>query len=551
MDQQTQIPSKPTEPGESRPVLIVGAGPTGLTAALELMRFGIAVRLVDRLPAPATTTRAHSVQTRTLELFEQRGLTQQMLPLGNPATAANLYGGGKQLGKIDLTQIKSRYNYTFLLAQVRIEHLLRERLAEQGVAVEQGTELVAFAQLPSEERPGTSDGVRAMLRHPGGRVEELAAAYLICAEGAHSTIRPTSGLQFEGKSLEQSYVLADLSLDGDLPENELVIFAADHGFLAVFPLGGGTFRLVATDPARHAKTDPAPALAELQQIYDQDAALPARLRDLTWSSRYVINSRLIHALRVGNVFFGGDAAHIHSPVGGQGMNTGIQDMINLSWKLALVLQGRAVPELLDTFEADRLPIIRNVVTKTEAATEALNSASPLTHQLITHLAPLALGTHLVQQLATGLLSETALHYRASPLSQTGYAPGALRAGDRVPDLLVRWNTDSAGEAEPQETPLYALLDPSRFILLVAGPDHPEHLPADWEQQLRPWQGLLLTHHLSAPLAAEDKSRFTSAFGRGPGLWLVRPDAYFGFVAGAASLPALLAWLTRWLPVADA
>jgi 2-polyprenyl-6-methoxyphenol hydroxylase-like FAD-dependent oxidoreductase len=279
---------------EVKPVLIVGAGPTGMTAAMELSRCGVPVRIVDKLPAPSTTSRALAVQARTLELFEQRGLIQEMLRIGNQGTAATIYGNGKCLGKVHLGEIKSRYNFVLLLSQSETERILREQLARQGVLIERGTEMINFAQLESSSQPGLNGGVKAVLRNSEGALEELEAAYLISAEGAHSMVRRTLNLQFQGKSLEQSYALADLHLDGDLPDDELSIFTAEHGFLAVFPMGERHFRFIATDPEKHAKTDDEPTLEELQKIYDEDSHIPVRLRDMTWSSRFRINSRMLH-----------------------------------------------------------------------------------------------------------------------------------------------------------------------------------------------------------------------------------------------------------------
>ena len=534
---------------EVKPVLIVGAGPTGMTAAMELLRFGVPVRIVDKLLEPSTTSRALAVQARTLELFEQRGLIQEMLQIGNPAKAATIYGNGKCLGKVHLGEIKSRYNYILLISQGETERILREQLDRQGVAIERGTEMINFSQLESSQL-GLNGGVKAVLRNRERALEELEAAYLISAEGAHSTVRHTLNLQFQGKSRRQSYALADLHLDGDLPDDELSIFTAAHGFLGVFPMGNRHFRFIATDPEKHEQTDDDPTLAELQTLYDADSHIPVRLRDLTWSSRFRINSRMLNTLREHRIFFGGDAAHVHSPAGGQGMNTGIQDMIDLSWKLAMVWQGKATPELLNTYEEERLPIIRSIVSKTEAATDALNSDSPIVHQLITHIAPVLLSTQFVQQLSTGLISEVAANYRESSLSHTHQAHGTLRAGDRLPDLdVLVWDSNVSEETQPREEQLYKLLDPSHFTLLLVGDPKTSALSPIWNEHLTRWQHILRTKRIAAaPTQPEAKVQFHQDFGSGQSFVLVRPDSYLGFV-GNQDMPALTEWLNRWLPLA--
>ncbi len=258
---------------------------------------------------------------------------------------------------------------------------------------------------------------------------------------------------------------------------------------------------------------------------------------------------MLHTLRSDRIFFGGDAAHIHSPAGGQGMNTGIQDAIDLSWKLAMVWQGKATPELLDTYEEERLPLIRSIVSKTEAATDALNSNSPIVHQLITYIAPVLLNTHFVQQLSTGLISEVAANYRTSSLSQTQHARGDLRAGDRLPDLdVLVLSRDALDDAQPHGSRLYKLLDPSRFTLLVTDSESTMNLPPTWENRFNPWQEFLKLQRIAPALTQpEAKVQFDSSFGRGQSLLLVRPDSYLGFVGDLDASSALTAWLSRWFP----
>ena len=221
-----------------------------------------------------------------------------------------------------------------------------EQLNRQGVKIERAVEFIALTQ----ER----DGVSAVLRSGDGSEEVLDASYLIAADGSHSAIRNKLGLRFTGRSLTQNYVLGDLHLAGNVPQDQLSIFLARNGFLAVFPMGDGRFRFMATDPVGITGDTGDPTLEDIQSLYDRTVHLPVRLYNLNRSSRFRINSRHMTKLREGRVFFGGDAAHVHSPAGGQGMNAGIQDMINLSWKLAMVLNGRARPELLDTYQSDRL-----------------------------------------------------------------------------------------------------------------------------------------------------------------------------------------------------
>lgn len=489
------------------PVLIVGGGPTGLTAALELSRLGVEVRIVDRALTPSTTSRALGVQARTLELLRPRGVGDDMLRLGNRAHRTALHANGRRIAAIDFTGMASEYNYILMLAQSETERLLAERLLDQGVPVERG---VSFETLNED------DGcVHVGLRHPDGTRENVAATYVIAADGSHSPIRKALGLPFEGRPLEQRYVLGDVHVAGAMPDDQLSIFLALTGFLAVFPMGEGRFRFMATDPDGVAGDDGEPTIEDIQALYDRTVHIPATLYGMSWSSRFRINSRHMSALRNGRVFFGGDAAHVHSPAGGQGMNAGIQDMINLSWKLAMVHRGLARPELLDTYESDRLPVIEQLVAMTERATKMFNSTSPLAHGLLTRIAPIALSRRAVQRTAAPRLGQIAASYRGAPLAAGGGRLGGIRAGDRVPDVRTT------------EGRLYDVIDTARLTLLVT--DEPPCPLAGFE-------GAVTVRRLEAlPGLLPDV-----------GWLLVRPDGYLAAAGESRDADRLTAWLGRWL-----
>jgi 2-polyprenyl-6-methoxyphenol hydroxylase-like FAD-dependent oxidoreductase len=530
------------------PVLIVGAGPTGMTAALELSRLGVAVRLIEKVPAPPPAaappperSRAIGVQARTLELLEMRGLSEELLRSGHPTRGASIYGGGRLLLHFDFSRIDSRHRYLLFVSQMETERILREAIEKLGVAIERGVELVGFAQDPQTIDPSP---VTVVLRHPDGRLEQTRAPWLIDAEGAHSTVRATLDLPFEGRTMDETYALGDVRVDGDLAEDAFHIFSTEFGFLGLFPLGHRRFRIIAGVPPSKARGGAAPVMADLQAIYDERSPIAARFSDLGWASWFRINSRVVPHLRMGRVLLGGDAAHIHSPAAGQGMNTGIQDMINLAWKLALVMQGQAPEALLDTYEQERLPVVRDVVRKTEKITDLMTSRRPLVRSLLRHLAPRLGRVGPLQRMVPFRVSQIAIGYRRSPLSAHHGRAGRLHAGDRVPDVPVLSRVAPGGAW--QERPLFGLLDPLRWTLLVVHPEVSDAASDASGEAVRPWPAIRVVG-IAPPSDAAARARFRATFGRSRGVLLVRPDGYVGFVGGEhASARHLDAYCRRWL-----
>ena len=521
------------------PVLIVGAGPTGLTAALELSRFGLPVRIFDKRKEPATTSRAIGVQARTLELLGQRGLAEEMVRLGNPASGGSVYGDGQRLFRLDFGHVESRYNFVLMLSQAETERILTEAIARDGVAIERGVELVGLSQ---DATSRDASPVNAVLRHPDGRLEVARSPWLIDAEGAHSLVRATLDLPFAGRTLNETYALGDLYVDGDLTPRDLHVFSSEHGFLAMFPLGGRHFRLIASHPFSKPEKGTEPSLEELQRIYDQRSHIPARLHDLIWGSWFHINSRMVPHLKVGRLFLGGDSAHIHSPAGAQGMNTGIQDMINLGWKLALVTRGEATPALLDTYEQDRLPVIRGVLSDTEKLTGVIGSENHLVRGLFNHVSPLIMKAGLVREKAPERMSQVALGYRDSPLSSNHLHPGDLHAGDRVPDLPARLRVGD----EWREGRVLDALDPLRFVLLVARGETTATLDPGLGEVVAGWGDLARLVEIAPPDESAGAARYRATMGHGSSVFLARPDGYVGLAAlDKAAARELAAYRAKW------
>jgi 2-polyprenyl-6-methoxyphenol hydroxylase-like FAD-dependent oxidoreductase len=453
---------------------------------------------------------------------------------GAESTISNgsIYGGGKRVFRLDFGHVESRYPFMLLISQAETERILREAVARQGVTPEWNTELVGIGQdaLSHDASP-----VQGILKLADGSLQRVAAPWLISAEGAHSLVRTTLDLPFEGHTREEQYAL------GDLPDSDIQIFSSDHGFMALFPMGGEHFRLIASNPLSEPSKDAEPSLDELQRIYDKRSHIPARFHDLTWSSWFRINSRMVSRLKVGRLLLGGDAAHIHSPAGAQGMNTGIQDMINVSWKLAMVVNGQAPSSILDTYEADRLSVMRGVLFRTDTLTNVIGTENPIVRTLFNHLGPFIGGAELVQENATAGMSQVALNYRNSSLSEDHRHGGALRAGDRVPDMPVRLRSDGNWE----ETTLLSALDASHLTLVAAVPDGTT-LPSSLKACVPE------IRFVEIAADAKDAARFETTFGKAGAAVLVRPDGYAGLTSPISSAADhLAAYRRKWFSASAA
>ncbi|MGW8884604.1 FAD-dependent monooxygenase [Streptomyces sp. NPDC055749] len=415
-------------------VLIVGAGPVGLSAAAELRRHSVRCRLVDRLPARLPYAKAVGIQPRTLEIWDRMGLARTVLEAAVPMRGQLIYVNGREQARINLA-LPPEVPYGFAaLPQYETERLLEEYVAALGTPIERGTELLSFTQ--------DADGVTARLGTASGAAEEVRARYLIGCDGAHSNVRKGLGLAFEGGAFPEEYMLADVEADWDLPHGYGVRSShrSDDGstddLLVCIPLpGAGRYRMSmlvppelstgATDqaPGRAGEVahglegGRAPELSHIQAVVDRLAPRQAALSRMRWSSVFRISHRIVDRYADGRVFVAGDAAHIHPPTGAQGMNTGIQDACNLAWKVALVIRGEAGPALLASYDAERRPVGEEVVGRTvRHATHGIETDPDNPRTLMLREAQLL------------------VDYRSGPLAGSPYGPAdAPQPGDRAPD----------------------------------------------------------------------------------------------------------------------
>ena len=413
---------------ERTDVLVIGAGPTGLVLALWLERQGVRVRIVDQAPGPGTTSRALGVQARTLELYRQLDLTDDLLDAGHRVPAVNLWTGGRQRARLAFETIGAGltpYPYMLIYPQDAHERLLEQRLLARGIRVERETTLVGLAQ--------DDDGVHARLRHADGSESTCQARFLAGCDGARSTVRKQLDIDFPGGTYSQIFYVADVQAGGATMDGGIHIDLEQSDFLAVFGMSTrGHARLVGTIRDDHVPDGDALAFSDVSDRILRSVAID--IDTVNWFSTYRVHHRVAERFRAGRAFLVGDAAHIHSPAGGQGMNTGIGDAINLAWKLAAVVHGRAGDDLLDTYQAERIGFARRLVKTTDRVFSVVSSdgrlAALLRAVVAPWLIPLLWRLPRVPRLLFQTISQTRIHYRASRLSQG--AAGKVRGGDRLP-----------------------------------------------------------------------------------------------------------------------
>ncbi|HET7518318.1 MAG TPA: FAD-dependent monooxygenase [Actinomycetes bacterium] len=525
-------------------VLVVGAGPTGLTLAAQLRASGATVRIVDRQLDRVHESRALAVQPRTLEVLRGLGLAEELIGRGNDAIWVQLHAGGRgvRIRLFGLGLDDTAYPFLLFVSQAETEQVLGDHLGGRGTPVERGVELTAFQ--------AQDDGVTSTLRHGDGRTEQVRARYLVGCDGASSTVRRGAGIPFQGGAYPQTFALADLEVDG-LDRDAAHAFLGQERIMLFFPLGRpASWRMLAMDPTLKGRREPArPTLEELQALADTFTGRSVRLRDPVWRTYFGLQHRHATRYRAGPVFLAGDAAHIHSPAGAQGMNTGIQDAWNLGWKLALVSRGTADEVLLDTYDAERRPVGGFVVRFTDRAFTVATSTNPLVRALRTRLVPrmLPLGLRFDWAVAAGFraVSQLDIRYRHSPAVQEG-RPGLRRgprAGDRLPDAPITRDGTACWLGEALAAP--------RFHLLLCGPVgdwHPSQLTALRHR----YPDTLAVHHLtreatSGALHDLDGQVFARLGVDGTAQYLIRPDGHVGYRCGGDDLASLQRYLARWLP----
>ncbi len=501
-------------------VLIVGAGPSGLIAAALLSRWGIRLRIIEANAGPNLQTRALGVQARSMEIYQQMGLEAEVFARGLPTKYAAMYTERGELGRIPMQDIGaglSAYPYMFILPQDQNERVLGDDLKRHGLEVDWNTSLKGLEN--------TANGVTVTLETPHGP-EVTTFRYVIGADGARSAVRKALNIEFSGSTDEDhKFFVADLQAEGELTPGALCLYMSHkYHVLALFPMPGEQrFRLIGMLPDDLVKREDL-TFADLQPKLREMVGGRLRFNDASWFSTYSVHHRVAVQFKKGNSFLIGDAAHVHSPVGGQGMNTGLQDAYNLAWKLALVLREQANERLLETYHDERHPNAMSLINTTDRAFSVLVSGHPLARFLIDwvvpHLGPIALKNKRLQKRFFMSFSQTGLNYRKRKLS-IGQL-GQVKAGDRFP-----WFTDNGQD-------VFQKMTGTRFTLFALG---------DWSRRKAELEAL--RSPLLEPIVVSNRDAYTPT-GLSDGLYLVRPDGYIGYCAEQLDLEALGAYVLQTL-----
>ncbi|HEX2574188.1 MAG TPA: FAD-dependent monooxygenase [Polyangia bacterium] len=557
-------------------VLVVGGGPTGLVAAAELLARGVSCRIIDQVPERSDKSRALVVHARTLELMAKMGIADTLVARGRRAMGASLYVERRHAADVQLGDIgapDTAYPFMLFVSQVETERLLEEHLARLGGQVERPVALVGF-RMEGDGQGAQGGGVIADLRHGDGKSETVRARYLVGADGAHSMVRKGAGISFHGAPYPQDFILADIEAEWP-PGDRLCIFLSKRGLLAVFPFGSPRFRLIASRTgatAPEAADAGEPTLAEMQAVVEEQCPFPVTLGTPRWLARFHLHHRGVDRYREGRAFVAGDAAHIHSPAGGQGMNTGIQDAYNLAWKLSLVLKGRAPEALLDSYNEERHPIGQQLLRTTDRMFSFTATSHPILLSLrnlaLPRIVPVVLRTQQRRAWLFHFLSQLGIHYRWSSLVEEHARQGAARfhdgprAGDRAPDGAL-----GGGAGEPEKMLLGQLRGQGFHLLLFTGmgAGGSEGAPLSaWAAEVG--RALESRTDLVTPVVVlgaaagpvpppltlagvDEQGLLHRAYGlEGPGCYLVRPDGYIAFRSPGTDLSALTSYLQRLLPV---
>lgn len=506
-------------------VLIVGAGPTGLALANQLARHGVDFIIIDKREGTTPHSKAIGVQARTLEIYDQMGIANDLIAKGWHADKVRLVGGGEVRGELDLQSLgegMSPFPFLLIVEQGLHEALLYDHLRSLGGDVRWLTEMESFSQ--------TDESVTATFVHDGV-ISEISAKYLVGCDGAHSAVRHGLGLKFEGSTFERLFYVADVEIDWAFSHDALHVNLGDDTLTAFFPMvGENRWRIVGTFPEGHNKEADEIAFDEIEQQVSADTSLKFDITKIHWSSVYKVHSRAVERFSSGRCFVAGDAAHIHTPAGAQGMNTGIQDGYNLAWKLAEVIKNGAGRSLLETYNEERLPNAKRLLQTTDRLFDFAASeewlVSFLRKNVFPYVANIALSFDAVKRIVFPLVSEIGINYRTSSLSDT-HGSFEVSAGDRMPWFEIGGRS------------IYADLHAPSFHLIVFS-DGGTEIPPLSDELMQKWKGRIDSHFFPVDEVV------INAFGLDRSFFVIlRPDNYIGLVSDEFSPELVETYLAKF------
>lgn len=525
---------KTTQASEnSTEVLISGAGPTGLMLANLLLKENISFRIVETDSVRHKESRALAIQPRSMELLQSIGVVEKFLAAGLRGAGISIRVKGKPAAHFDFSDIgrdDTPFPYLLFLSQSVTEAILEDALNSQGAQVERQTSLASFEQ--------NSDRVVAKLKHADGKEETLTAQYLVGCDGARSQVRQSSGLGFSGGTYNAEFMLADAKINWDLPSDRLTLLLGDQKLAIVMPLKGSDLSRVITigdnsketkEAAANLTTKMSATIQDVQEVFQEAASEKIQLTEPQWVTRYRIHHRSVEKMKVGRVFLAGDAAHIHSPAGGQGMNTGLQDASNLGWKLARVLRNEASVEILETYNSERWPIAQKLLNFTDRIFTFAASQSPLTKKLRNIVVPLVtkilMGSRFGRKYLFGFVSQLNIHYHASSVViedlRGPSRENKVGAGHRAPNAQLK-----DGKS------IFELIQGYQFSVLVLtrqkiSTPAREQFKANWKQQNKMGAGNAAIHWIDKDVSSEALKTYQVD---GTLVCLIRPDGYIGYQA---------------------
>lgn len=508
-------------------VLIVGAGPTGLTLALDLLRRGISVRCLDAAPCATSFSKALAIQARTLELFDKMGIAKDLLAKGLAIRQLNYHTQGYSSPLVFTFANSVPFPYVLILPQNETEAILEDHFVRLGGKVERNVKLIDVR------------GKGATLLHENGFQEQIESDWIVGCDGAHSAVRHALNLPFTGAQFHETFFIADVSLETLLPRDRVHAYLNTRGLCLILPLPeADRYRLIFKLSSEQAKEPMTPD--SIQKLLEERAeGYSMLLQQMHWSSLFTLTRRIVSQMQIGNVFLAGDAAHIHSPAGGQGLNTSVQDALNLSWKLALVIKGESPKSLLKSYEMERYPVAKSVLTKTTYATYLTLFLQRSMGSLLFKAFNSLLSKTFVRKKISSGLGELDVHYPDSPIVAKTVRDnwwGGPKAGDRAPDVLLA-----------QDVHLFSYLKDLRHVLLYFGNRSDPFLDDHIKVQFGKWVRLL---RVSPSKTGDDilfdpaKLIYKTYHAKNGAFYLIRPDGYIAFRSKKGELGALKTYLEK-------